>query len=642
MDRRIHTVLTSLCGVSLAVAIFGGPVWASWLAVAFGSVHALEEGWNSLRRKEFDVHILMLLAAAGSIFVGHPNEAGVLLFLFALAGTLEEFAMARTKSAIEGLIKLRPDEAIRVDAQGVETRVPVTSVLVGELIRVPAYQGVPLDGVIVEGVTQADESAMTGESRPVDKTEGDRLLAGTQNLEGVVMIRVTAASGATMLEKVVALVNDAQENKASGERISQWFGQRYTFFVLGAALVSWGIRLAVGEAPPAALFASLTLLVALSPCALVISTPATTLSALAWAAQRGMLVRGGEYIETLGKIDTVFLDKTGTLTEGKFALTEICVCGPALVGAGVCKDDQGCWHPGEDPSQPARMMLGLAAALEQHSTHPLATAIVRKANEWELPLPTVENVKVVPGKGVEAQWQGSVVRIGQRRFFEDMPAEFEEHVKLFAERGETIAILNSGDQWAALTMADQPKPGVREALDKLRARGIKRIAMLTGDQPATAQAVAAQVGIEEVYAGLLPQDKEKLVADAIAKGQTLAFIGDGVNDAPSLARAHVGIGMGGLGSDIALNAADVVLMDDKVERISDLMALGSATRRTIRANLIFAGVVIGLLTLNSVLWGSLMPARAEMMLPIAVIGHEGSTVIVILNGLRLLAGPRGI
>lgn len=641
MDRRIHTVLTSLCGVSLAVAIFGGPVWASWLAVAFGSVHALEEGWDSLRRKEFDVHILMLLAAAGSIFVGHPTEAAVLLFLFALAGTLEEFAMARTKSAIEGLIKLRPDEAIRIDAHG-ETRVPVGEIVVGDLVRVPAFQGVPLDGEIVEGVTQADESAMTGEARPVDKREGDRLLAGTQNLEGTVTIRVTAASGATMLEKVVALVHDAQENKASGERISQWFGQRYTFFVLGAALLSWGIRLAVGQAPPAALFASLTLLVALSPCALVISTPATTLSALAWAAQRGMLVRGGEFIETLGKIDTVFLDKTGTLTEGKFALTEICVCGPALVGAGVCKDDAGCWHPGEDPSQAARMMLGLAAALEQHSTHPLATAIVKKANEWELPLPNVENVRVVPGKGVEAQWQGSVVRIGQRRFFDDMPAEFEAHVKAFAERGETIAILNSGDQWAALTMADQPKPGVREALDKLRARGIKRIAMLTGDQPATAHAVAAQVGIDEVHAGLLPHDKEKLVADSIAKGQTLAFIGDGVNDAPSLARAHVGIGMGGLGSDIALNAADVVLMDDKVDRISDLMALGSATRRTIRANLVFAGVIIGLLTLNSVLWGALVPGRAEMMLPIAVIGHEGSTVIVILNGLRLLAGPRGL
>jgi len=623
------------------VALFGGPVWVSWLAVAFGSVHALEEGWDSIRRKEFDVHILMLIAAGGSIAVGHPNEAAVLLFLFALAGTLEEFAMARTKSAIEGLIKLRPDEAIRVHADGHETRVPVGEIVVGDLVRVPGFQGVPLDGVIVEGITQADESAMTGEARPVDKKEGDRMLAGTQNLEGVVLIRVTAASGATMLEKVVALVNDAQENKASGERISQWFGQRYTFFVLGAALLSWGIRLAIGQAPPQALFASLTLLVALSPCALVISTPATTLSALAWAARRGMLVRGGEFIETLGKIDTVFLDKTGTLTEGRFALTEICVCGPALVGAGVCKDDGGCWHPGEDPSQAARAMLGLAAALEQHSTHPLASAIVRKAGEWELPLPTVENVRVVPGKGVEAHWQGSTVRIGQRKFFDDMPPEFEEHVKVFAERGETIAILNAGDQWAALTMADQPKPGVREALDKLRARGIKRIAMLTGDQPATAQAVAAQVGIDEIHAGLLPQDKEALVADAIAKGQTLAFIGDGVNDAPSLARAHVGIGMGGLGSDIALNAADVVLMDDKVERISDLMALGRATRRTIRANLVFAGVIIGVLTLVSVFWGALMPSRAELMLPIAVIGHEGSTVIVILNGLRLLAGPRG-
>jgi len=612
----------------------------NWEAVAyasavFGSVHAIQEAWESLQRRRLDVHVLMLVAAVGALALGHAQEAAILLFLFALSGTLEEFAMARTQSAIEGLIKLRPDTALRVTPVG-DVEVPVGEVLAGEKVRVLPFQTVPLDGDVLEGSSSVDESAMTGESHPSNKEPGSRVLAGTQNLDGALVIRVTAASGQTMIEKIVDLVRNAQENKASGERISEWFGHKYTFFVIAAAVVAFGLRAALMNQPvPTALYAALTLLVALSPCALVISVPATTLSALATSARQGMLVRGGEYIENAGHITTAFLDKTGTLTAGKFDLVEVCVCGPALV-AGVCREDEGCWHRGESPSVEAQKMLSVAAALESASTHPLAAAIVAKAEEWSLPLPVVEDIRSVPGYGVEGRVEGRTVKIGQRKFFDDLPPEFEEHVSAFAQQGFTTAVLQMGDRYAAIALADRPREEAKAAVEAMRKAGVNRIAMLTGDQPATAKAVASEVGIDEVHAALLPTDKERLVREAVERGEKVLFVGDGINDAPALALAHVGVAMGGLGSDIALNAADVVIMKDRLDKVPALIDLGKKSNNIIRGNLLFAGGVIGLLALISFTWDLVFPEQRNWALPIAVVGHEGSTVVVILNGLRLL------
>jgi Zn2+/Cd2+-exporting ATPase len=632
----MHTSLTVLSAATLAASFV--PNWeaVAYASAAFGSVHAIQEAWESLQRRRLDVHVLMLVAAVGALALGHAQEAAILLFLFALSGTLEEFAMARTQSAIEGLIKLRPDTALRVTPVG-DVEVPVGEVLAGEKVRVLPFQTVPLDGDVLEGSSSVDESAMTGESHPSNKEPGSRVLAGTQNLDGALVIRVTAASGQTMIEKIVDLVRNAQENKASGERISEWFGQKYTFFVIAAAVVAFGLRAALMNQPvPTALYAALTLLVALSPCALVISVPATTLSALATSARQGMLVRGGEYIENAGHITTAFLDKTGTLTAGKFDLVEVCVCGPALVAAGVCREDEGCWHRGESPSVEAQKMLSVAAALESASTHPLAAAIVAKAEEWSLPLPVVEDIRSVPGYGVEGRVEGRTVKIGQRKFFDDLPPEFEEHVSAFAQQGFTTAVLQMGDRYAAIALADRPREEAKAAVEAMRKAGVNRIAMLTGDQPATAKAVASEVGIDEVHAALLPTDKERLVREAVERGEKVLFVGDGINDAPALALAHVGVAMGGLGSDIALNAADVVIMKDRLDKVPALIDLGKKSNNIIRGNLLFAGGVIGLLALISFTWDLVFPEQRNWALPIAVVGHEGSTVVVILNGLRLL------
>ncbi|MCW5937778.1 MAG: cation-translocating P-type ATPase [Fimbriimonadaceae bacterium] len=642
--RNIQVALTVVCGLALVVSFFEVTPVAAYVAVLAGSYFAVLAAWNAVRERRIDVNVLMLLAAAGSVALGHPVEAAVLLFLFSLSSTLEEFALSRTRSAIEGLIKLRPNQALLVESSG-DTTVETAAVKVDQRVRVLPYDLFPLDGEVVQGETSVDQSAMTGESVPVPKTLGDHVFAGTQNQDGMVVVRVTRPSGDTTLDRIVTLVQETQQNKASGERVSQWFGQSYTFFVIGAASLSVVVRFLIGQPSGEALYASLTLLVALSPCALVISTPATTLSALAWAARKGLLIRGGEFIESSGTVKTVLFDKTGTLTVGRPVLSEICVCGKTPVAAGRdhhCAEGRACWN-GHDPlSDEAADILRVAASAEQYSTHPLAEAIVAGARQQGLDVPEATDSRAVSGMGVTAVVEGNVVRVGQLRFFEDdgLPAEFLGHVAEIQRKGMTVAVMQHKDTWAALGLRDGPRPEAKAVVESLREFGVSRIAMVTGDNRETAMAVAQEVGIDEVHSGLLPEDKEKIVAEAVASPGSTLFVGDGINDAPSLARAHVGVAMGGLGSDVALSAADVVLMQDNLNRLPELLRLGRATNATIRANLIFAGGVIACLTLGSLLFDSIFPNHSNWVLPLAVVGHEGSTVLVILNGLRLLRGPR--
>ncbi|MCB8932656.1 MAG: heavy metal translocating P-type ATPase [Fimbriimonadaceae bacterium] len=634
--RDPEVLLTVLCGLFTGLSFFHLHPAIAYLGVAFGSPFAVRASLESVRNRELDVNVLMVLAAIGAVVVGHPEDAAGLLFLFSLSSTLEHFAMAKTKSAIEGLIQLRPAEAIRVGPEGDE-RVPVEALRIGERVRVAAFDQIPVDGEVVEGNGAVDQSAMTGESVPVEKGVGDALLAGTQNLDRALVLEVTAEVGDTTLDKIVALVEDAQENKASGERISAWFGQRYTFFVVGAFVVAFAIRMGQGVETPEALYRALILLVALSPCAVVISTPATTLSALAWAARHGMLVRGGRFIESMGEVRTAALDKTGTLTAGKPTLAEICVCTTAErvgSGGGACLDNDACWMPGRPLSEEARFILRVAAAAEQYAAHPFAEAIVEAARSQDLDVPEAQEQRTHPGMGVTARVDGLEVRVGQRRFFEEesvrLPSDFAPHVEEIEAKGMTVAVVQYGDRYAALGLQDAPRPNAAAFVQSLRDLGFGRVAMLTGDTPNTAAAIAKDVGVDEVYAGLLPDDKTRLVDQWVSAGETVLMVGDGVNDAPALARANVGLAMGGLGSDIALNAADVVLMQDRLERIPELVRLGRKTNRVIRANLVFATLVIGTLAVSSMFF--------RLPLPLAVVGHEGSTVLVILNGLRLLRG----
>jgi Cd2+/Zn2+-exporting ATPase len=468
------------------------------------------------------------------------------------------------------------------------------------------------------------------------------VLAGTQNLESMLLVTVTSEVGDSTLEKIVGLVREAQENKASGERISAWFGQRYTFVVLGAFATSLLVRTWMGIPWNASLYESLTLLVALSPCALVISVPATTLTALAWSARNGMLIRGGEFIERSGQIDTLTVDKTGTLTTGRPQLAEICVCTsvPETVGGGSrgCLEESACWTHGKDMSPEAEAMLCLAAAAEQHSTHPIAEAIVRAARDRNLEITGAVGATAVPGLGVTARIDGTEVRVGQRRFFEQgndrLDPHFAAHVEAIQAKGMTVVILEADSKFAALGLRDEPRPEAKAFLASLRASGVDRLVMLTGDTEQTAKAIAAELGVTEYRAGLLPEDKSAAIEKLTSEGRRVMMIGDGINDAPSLARASVGVAMGGLGSDVALNSADVVLMHDRLDRVPQLLALGKSTNAIIRANLIFASAVIVILTIFSLV--------GTLPLPIAVIGHEGSTVLVILNGLRLLKGPRSL
>ncbi|MEQ1821549.1 MAG: cation-translocating P-type ATPase [Fimbriimonadaceae bacterium] len=627
MSAKVQGILTAICGLGLIGALFH-PMFG-WLAVIAGGFVPLEVAYQALRERSVSVSVLMVLAAVGALVVGAVVDAGILLFLFSLSGTLEEFALGRTKSAIEGLIKLRPETAVRV-VNGVDERVQIQALAIHDIVRIAPFEMIPVDGTITQGTTQINESSMTGESIPVTKTVEDGVFSGTQNLDGLMLISVTAPVGSTALDRIVELVQDAQENKASGERVSQWFGSRYTWFVLAAFSVAFLGRLALGNPSHKALYDSIVLLVALSPCALVISTPAATLSALAAAARRGILVRGGQHFENLGRIKVVAVDKTGTLTTGKPKLVEICVCKPVAAG-GVCLAENSCWH-GEDKISPeSAIMLRAAAAAEQYSTHPIAEAIVRTARSLGVEVPEALEQSDKPGYGVTARIGDGMVRIGQRKFFENLPPEFATHVEELQASGLTVAILEFDGGFAALGLRDEPRPDAKAILQDLMSTGIESVVMMTGDTTQTAKSVAEELGIKEWHASLLPQDKTALIEDFEQAGKPVMMVGDGINDAPSLSRATVGVAMGGLGSDIALNAADIVLMNDKLSALPDLIKFGRRASRIIWANLLFATGIILVLVLTSFF--------GKLPLPLAVLGHEGSTVLVILNGLRLLRGP---
>ena len=633
----LQPFLTAGCAQFLILAVaFKQPLFAG-ISILCGSFYSIRSAWNSARERQIDVNLLMLLAAAGAIILNSPVEAAGLLFLFSLSNTLEQLAMARTKSAIEALIRLRPSEATVVLEEG-DKRVPVNELQIGDMVRVKPYETIPVDGVMLSQHASVDEATMTGESIPSGKASGDKLFCGTQNLHEMLTMSVTASIGQTTLDRVVELVRDAQDNKASGERISSWFGSRYTVFVVAAFAVAFIVHIFLGSPVRDAAYSALVLLVALSPCALVISIPASTLSALAWAARRGILVRGGKFIEEIGRVDTAAFDKTGTLTRGHAVLQEICLLQEhAELPVGTMQEGPSrCWLAGDRMESQAKELLRLGAAAEQYSSHPVATAVVTAAREHGIDIPEITSQRDLAGLGVEADVDGMHIVVGQKRLIEDSHGMLDPAVAArlahMQSEGMTVAVIRAGDRLAAFGVADVPRPEARNVMSGLRSLNIKRLVMLSGDTQETANAVGAQIGIEDVHAGLLPDQKTEFIQHLTQSGKRVMMVGDGINDAPSLASANVGVAMGGIGSDITLNAADVVLMRDNLSRILDLVRLGRRTVRIINANLLFASLVIISLTISSFVF--------KLPLWLAVLGHEGSTVIVLLNGLRLLGGVR--
>jgi Cd2+/Zn2+-exporting ATPase len=592
-------------------------------AYLFAGQQGVRSAIASLREGVLDVDVLMVLAALGAALIGAPFEGALLLFLFSFSNVLQRHAMERTQRAIESLLTLRPSEALVKRASGT-LKVAVENLELGEIVIVRPGEQIPVDGVISEGSTSVDESSLTGESMPVSKALGSTLFAGTLNQSGGIELRVTKRSADSALARMVKLVAEAQAEKSGTQRFlekaEQYYAMAIILFTIGVFLLPYLMK---WDNFHDAFFRAMTLMVVASPCALVISTPATVLSAIGGAARRGILIKGGSHLERAAKIDIVAIDKTGTLTVGKPSLTEI------VTADGI--------HEITRPlPAPAIFLLRAAAALEAKSEHPLAHAIVKSAVELGISPPPAADFQSTAGKGAEATIESVRYLVGSERLFRELNADgvasLVEISQSLQAKGKTCVWLGirEGDAVSAqalLVMADTIRPAARLLSAQLHRLGVKKIVMLTGDQRLVAQAIAQEAKVDEVFAELLPEDKLKVIRELKKEG-TVMMIGDGVNDAPALAISDIGVAMGAAGTDVAMETADIVLMGDRLENIALLLNHARRAKRVLLQNLIFASAVIVILIAAAL--GFSLP------LPLGVVGHEGSTVLVCLNGLRLL------
>ena len=579
-------------------------------AYAFGGFFTVRDAAQSLWAKRIDIDILMLVAALGAAALGDWAEGALLLFLFSLGHALEHSAMDRARQAIEALAELAPKTAL-VRRDGAEVEVSVEELLRGDVAIVKPGQRLPADGTITEGNSGVDQSPVTGESVPVDKGPRDAVFAGTVNGDGVLFVEVTKLATEGTLARMVRLVSDAQTQKSP----TQQFTDRIERVFVPVVLIGAGLLIAVpplfGVPFAESFYRAMAVLVAASPCALAIGTPAAVLSAVARAAQLGVLIKGGAHLENLGRLTAMAFDKTGTITGGKPRLTDI-------VAFGATEDE----------------VLALAAALESRSSHPLAQAIVAAASERGLCWDEPADVEAVNGKGIRATLGARRIEIGNLKLFagDAISAEGAAEVERLEFVGRTAMLVRANGRFAGVVgLMDTPRTGVAAVLAELRSLGITKTVMLTGDNERVARAVAEAVGLEDVRASLLPEDKIAAVASLVEQYGRAAMVGDGANDAPALARATVGIAMGGAGTDVALEAADVVLMSDDLSKLPFAVGLSCAARAVIHQNLFISlGAVAFLIPATLFGWAGL---------GIAVLIHEGSTIVVAFNALRLLAYP---
>jgi Cd2+/Zn2+-exporting ATPase len=560
------------------------------------------------------VDLLMITAAAGAAAIGEWPEGAILLFLFSASNTLEQYILGRTCRAIEALMELSPEEAV-VRRDGKERRVPVEELCVGDTVIVRPGERIAVDGIVRAGRTSVDQSAMTGESIPVEKAVGDLVFAGTLNQLGAIEVEVSQPARETKLARIIQLVEEAQSAKAQSERLTDWFGRHYTLAVLVAAVLTLLVPLMFWqESFEVALYRAMTMLVVASPCAVVISIPAAILAAITGAARGGVLFKGGAHLERAAAIRAIAFDKTGTLTIGRPHLVEL-------------RTVEGI-SPGE--------VLALAASAESLSEHPLAGAVVEAAKAKNLPLQPASDLEAVVGHGIRARVAGKPVFVGKAGLFTErgvaIPSFLEEAAGSLAEGGNTTLFVGTETSVLGLiAVADTLRPGAEAAVAGLRALGVEKMLILSGDSPRVAEAIGKRLGMEAMGA-LLPEDKLRVLQGLRAQYGVVAMMGDGINDAPALVSADLGISLGDTASDIALETADVVLVGDDLARLPSVVALSRQTLRIIRQNLLVAFGMIGVLLVIT-FFGSLR-------LPFAVIGHEGSTLLVTLNSLRLLALPR--
>ncbi|MFD4878970.1 heavy metal translocating P-type ATPase [Streptomyces sp. NPDC058420] len=626
-EARWAIAATVLFLLALALQLTGAPVWA-WgplyaLSYATGGWEPGGEGLKALREKTLDVDLLMIVAALGAAAIGQVMDGALLIVIFATSGALEALATARTADSVRGLLDLAPAMATRLDADGGEQTVAVEELAVGDTIVVRPGERVGADGRVLDGASDVDQATITGEPPPVAKEKGDEVFAGTLNGTGALRVRVERDASDSVIARIVRMVEEASETKAPTQLFIEKVEQRYSLGMMAATLAVFLVPLAFGAQVADSLLRAMTFMIVASPCAVVLATMPPLLSAIANAGRHGVLVKSAVVMERLGQVDAVALDKTGTLTEGTPRVTDI----RPLTGSGLGEGE----------------LLVLAAAAEHPSEHPLARAVVDAARERGLALPVAEDFASAPGVGVAAAVDGRAVVVGA-------PARLLAGASdAGSARAAALAgALEDDGRTAVLVTVDGAPVGVLGIADRLRSDAAATVSsltsltgtaplLLTGDNPRAAARLAAEVGIEDVRAGLLPQDKVSAVRELESAGRKVLVVGDGVNDAPALATAHTGIAMGRAGSDLALETADAVIVRDELATVPAVIALSRSARKFVVQNLVIAGVFIAAL----VVWD----LAGHLPLPLGVAGHEGSTVIVGLNGLRLLreaAWKRGV
>ena len=659
MSRRRRDILTLASGLlillAFALGLAGAPALVSdgvyGLAIALGGYYVARKGLRGLTiNRELDINFLMTIAALGAMAIGAWEEGALVVFLFSLGETLESYTLDRARNAIRSLMELAPAEAtvlrpcVNCEEHIGETlpdgtvyqggpcpwcephqeKVPVSELKVGDVILVRPGERIPMDGVVEEGSSAVNQASITGESIPVEKNPGDEVFAGSVNGQGALKIKVTRLAEDNTINRIVKMVEEAQAQKAPSQRWVDLFARYYTPAVVALAVLIATVPPLVFKQPfwePATgghgwLYRALALLIIACPCALVISTPVSIVSAISNAARNGVLVKGGVYLEATGRLRVMAFDKTGTLTIGEPRVTDVVPIESEEGSDGV---------------------LRLAAAVESFSEHPLAKAVVAAAEERGIHRVPAEGFRAIPGKGALARVDGRSVCVGNLSYFVEegipVPAEVHRHVARLEEEGKTtmvVAVDSADGRWdflGVIAVADTLRPEARETIAALKRLGIRHTVMITGDNERTARAIAAQVGIDRALANLMPEDKVRAVEELLAEHGSVAMVGDGVNDAPALARATVGIAMGGAGTDQAIETADIVLMSDDLSRLPFAVRLSRRTLSVIRQN-------IGIsLAVKALFMALALPGIANLWM--AVFADVGASLIVILNGMLL-------
>jgi Cd2+/Zn2+-exporting ATPase len=582
-------------------------------AILIGGYYFGREGIQTLIfERSIGIELLMTIAAAVAALMGQPGEAAMLVFLYSISEAIEGYTEEKTRSAVKALMDLAPKTAL-IHRDGLEQEIPVEEVIVGDIFIVKPGEAIATDGKVAIGASSVNQAPITGESAPVEKQPGDSVFAGSINGEGALEVQATKLFADNTISRIIQMVEEAQERKGKSQRFIERFGKRYSPAVLLIGiLVAIVPPLLFGQEWSEWIMRATVFIVAAAPCALVISIPITLVAALGTGARNGVLIKGGIYLEEMDKVKVVALDKTGTITRGQPEVTDVIVLADEV---------------------PQTQLVALAAGIERRSEHPLAQAVVRYAQVQAVPPIEVNDFRALSGAGAKAAWQGDTVYVGSPTLFnEQLGIDLSNHsAEIGSLQGEGKTVVVVGDDAAAyglIAIRDEIRTSARDAIANLRENGIQQVLMLTGDNQRTAQAIGSAVNVDDFYANLLPEDKVTKVQELEAHYGHVAMVGDGVNDAPALAEATVGVAMGAAGTDVALETADVALMADELEKLVYAFQLSHRSQKVVKQNLILSIIVISFLSLGAI--------AGLLTLPLAVLGHEISEFIVIGSGLRML------